>query len=112
MPQLLDSDDVRRRLERDRPWSGFSLADLDPPYAQHATWFGQPGGDSLVLVYGAYDPPIVFCQGDPEECEAILAEAQVVLRTASAYLNVTELLWPIAGRTFTSFEPRRMSRML
>ena len=112
MPHLLDLDDARRRLERDRPWSAFALADLDPPYAQHATWFGPPKSDSVVLVYGAFDPPIVFCQGEPAECEAILAEAQVVSRTASAYINVTDLLWPIVGPNFATFEPRRMSRML
>jgi predicted GNAT family acetyltransferase len=54
----------------------------------------------------------VFCQGEPEECDAILAEAQVVPRTASAYINVTDLLWPIVGRNFATFEPRRMSRMV
>ena len=112
MPHLLDLDEVRRRLERDRPWSAFSLADLDPPYAQHATWFGSTGSNSVVLVYGAFDPPIVFCQGEPAECEAILAEAHVVSRTAGAYINVTDPLWPIIGRTFTTFQPRRMSRML
>ena len=112
MPHLLDFDDVRRRLERDRPWSAFALADLDPPYAQHATWFGAPRSDSIVLVYGAFDPPIVFCQGELAECEAILAESQVLSRTASAYVNVTDLLWPIIGRHFASFEARRMTRML
>jgi len=112
MPHLLDFDDVRRRLERDRPWSAFALADLDPPYAQHAAWFGPPRSDSVVLVYGAYDPPIVFCQGDPAECDAMLAETQVVSRTARAYVNVTDLLWPIVGRKFATFELRRMSRML
>lgn len=112
MPQLPDLVDVRRRLERDRPWSAFSLADLDPPYAQHAAWFGPARGDAVVLVYGAFDPPIVFCQGDAVECEAILAEAPVVSRTAHAYINVTDHLWPIVGRTFTASELRRMSRML
>jgi ribosomal protein S18 acetylase RimI-like enzyme len=112
MPQLLDVDDVRRRLEGDRAWSAFALADLDPPYAQHAAWFGTPTSNSVVLVYGAFDPPIVFCQGEPAACEAILAEAHVASRTARAYVNVTDLLWPIVGRNFTTFEPRRMSRMV
>jgi len=112
MPHLLDLSEVRRRLERDRAWSAFSLADLDPPYAQHAIWFGPQRGDSVVLVYGAYDPPIVFCQGEPEECEAILAEPQVASRTAGAYLNVTDRLLPIAERAFATSELRRMCRML
>lgn len=112
MPQLLDLDDVRRRLERNRPWAAFSLADLDPPYAQHATWFGSPGRDSVVLVYDAYDPPIVFCQGDAAECEAILSEGEVVSRTSGAYINVTERLRPIVDRIFATSELHGMSRML
>src|SRR3954454_24500558 len=112
MFQLLDLDDVRRRLERDRPWSAFSLADLDPPYAQHATWFGSSERDSVVLVYDAYDPPIVFCQGNAEECEAILSDAAVVSRTAGAYINVTEQLRPVVDRTFATSDLHGMSRML
>ena len=40
MPTLTDLDTVRARLERDRNWSAFSLADLDAPYAAHAAAAG------------------------------------------------------------------------
>ena len=112
MPQLTDLDDVRARLEHDRPWNAFSLADLAPPYAVHATWFGPSNGRSVVLLYGAYEPPLVVCHGASMECDATLAEADVVERTRQGCLNVTPDLLPIADRHFMTFERRRMVRML
>jgi RimJ/RimL family protein N-acetyltransferase len=112
MPRLRDLDDVRARLERDRHWSAFSLADLDPPYAAHAHWFGPPQGDEVVLVYDAFDPPIVFIQGAEARCEAVLADADVVAATPSAWLNVQPAHLPLVARVFRSFGSREMVRMV
>lgn len=112
MPRLSNLDDVRARLERDRHWSAFSLADLDQPYAAHAHWFGLPAGDDVVLVYDAFDPPIVFIQGADARCEAVLAEAEVVAATQSAWLNVQPAHLPLVTRVFSSFESREMVRMV
>ncbi|HUR35572.1 MAG TPA: GNAT family N-acetyltransferase [Vicinamibacterales bacterium] len=112
MPPLLDLVDVRARLERDRPWAAFSLADLDPPLAPHAAWFGAEQGSGVVLVYGAYAPPITICHGDIAECDALLDEPAVVARTARTHLNVTPDQLLVLGRHFRAFEERRMRRML
>jgi len=112
MPQLTDLHDVRPRLEQDRPWSAFSLADLAPPYATHAMWFGPSEGRSVVLLYGAYEPPLVVCHGLSTECDVTLAEADVVRRTAQGCLNVRPDLLPMASLHFTSFERRRMVRLI
>ncbi len=112
MPSLGNLDDVRARLERDRHWSAFSLADLDQPYAQHAHWFGLPQGDDVVLVYDAFDPPIVFMQGAEARCEAVLAEPDVVAATSRAWLNVQPGHLPLVARVFSSFDSREMVRMV
>ncbi len=112
MPRLTNLDDIRARLERDRHWSAFSLADLDQPYAAHAHWFGLPQGDDVVLVYDAFDPPIVFIQGAEAGCEAVLAESAVVAATQSAWLNVQPAHLPMVARVFSSFESREMVRMV
>ncbi len=112
MPRLVDLDDIRARLERDRNWSAFSLADLDPPYSAHAHWFGQPHGDEVVLVYDAFEPPIVFLQGAEARCEAVLAEFDVVAATPRAWLNVQPVHLPLVGRVFATFESREMVRMV
>lgn len=112
MPRLRDFDDVRARLERDRNWSAFSLADLDRPYAKHARWFGLPQGDDVVLVYDAFEPPIVFIQGAEARCEAVLAEPDVVAATPRAWLNVQPEHLPLVARVFPSFDSRKMVRMV
>jgi GNAT superfamily N-acetyltransferase len=112
MPQLTDTGEIRARLETDRLWSAFSLADLDEPFAQHATWFGPPDSRSLLLVYGAFDPPIVFLHGDAAECDALLAEPAVVARTARAHLNVRADLMPLVTHHFRAFARCPMTRMV
>jgi ribosomal protein S18 acetylase RimI-like enzyme len=109
---LHDLAEVRARLERNRAWAAFSIADLDPAFAAHAAWFGPELGSSVVLVYDAYDPPILFCQGEPSECDAVLRETALVARTPRAYLNVTDDLMPVAQRHFATFERRLMVRMV
>jgi ribosomal protein S18 acetylase RimI-like enzyme len=108
---LIDAADIRARLEGDRTWAAFSLADLDPPLAERATWFGQPRGRSVVLIYDAYDPPIVICHGDAGDCDAILADDDVRRRSQRAYVNVTDDQLDVALRHFSSFDRRRMLRM-
>lgn len=112
MPELHDPSDVRARLERDRPWAAFSLADLDPPNAGHARWFGPTHGAGVVLVYGAYDPPIVVCHGEVTECDRTLDEPTVRAATQTAYLNVGPAQTDALARHFPRFEARPMVRML
>ncbi|MGC4080924.1 MAG: GNAT family N-acetyltransferase [Vicinamibacterales bacterium] len=110
--QLTDPSDIRARLERDRIWAAFSIADLDQPYASHARWYRLPGSDALVLVYGAFDPPIVYLQGAGADCSRILADADVRARTARAWLNVLPSHDDAVREHFASFEARRMVRMV
>ena len=112
MPRLTDFADIRARLEVDRPWSAFSLADLDPGQSAHAHWFGPHAGTSVVLVYDAYAPPIVVCHGDVDQCNATLAEPDVRARTSQAYLNMTPEQSVVLAHHFSRFDGRRMVRML
>lgn len=112
MPRLTDIADIRARLEVDRPWAAFSLADLDPPQSSHAHWFGPLVGMSVVLVYQAYDPPIVVCHGNVGECDITLAEPEVRARTLHAYLNMTPEQAVVLSHHFGRFDGRQMVRML
>lgn len=111
MPHLTELGAIRARLERDTAWAAFSLADLEPVHRPHASWFGPAEGSAVVLVYAAYDPPIVFCQGSVAEVDALLGEPDVVRLTARAYLNVMPALLHVTGRHFSVFEGRSMVRM-
>lgn len=109
--RLSEASDIKRRLEHDRVWSAFSLADLDPGRAGCSTWFGPEHSTAIVLVYNAYDPPIVFCSGGVGECEAILAAPEVVARTSRVYINLRPEARGIAQRAFSTLELRPMIRM-
>ena len=112
MPRLSNAAEIRARLEVDRAWAAFSLADLDPPQSLHAHWFGPLAGSSVVLVYDAYDPPIVVCHGDADECDTTLAEPEVLARTSKAYLNMTPEQSSALSHHFGRFDGRRMVRLL
>lgn len=63
---------VERVLERDRVWSAYALADLDPPHAAHARW--HCGEHAAVLTYTGFEPPVLFAAGDPDEVRRLLAQ--------------------------------------
>lgn len=109
--RLHDRADIVSRLEQDRVWSAFSLADLDPERVTFSAWFGIATSTSIVLVYSAYEPPIVFCSGDADECETILGDPEVVACTGQSYINVLPAAVGIAERTFSTLELRPMVRM-
>lgn len=112
MPRLTDAADIRARLERDRIWSAFSIADLDEPYASHAHWFGDADPGALVLVYAAFDPPIVYLQGASDACIRILRQEEVSRATAAAWLNVLPSHADAVADQFASFAGRGMVRMV
>lgn len=112
MPRLTDPSDIRARLERDRIWSAFSMADLDEPYAAHAHWFGDADPAALVLVYAAFQPPIVYMQGESDACARILGQDDVVRLTGAGWLNVLPAHREAVSGQFASFAARRMVRMV
>jgi RimJ/RimL family protein N-acetyltransferase len=65
-------DRVESVLERERVWSAYALADLDPPHAAHAHWLADE--DAVVLSYTGFDPPVLFAAGAPEEASRLLAQ--------------------------------------
>ncbi len=74
MPKILDLDAVLGRLERDRSWTAYALADLEPGHREHASWFCAEDGSGLVLLYREFVTPIVFCIESSESLASILSE--------------------------------------
>jgi GNAT superfamily N-acetyltransferase len=108
---LTSSDVVRARLEEDRIWSAFSLADLDPPYAAHARWFGSAAESGIVLLYDAFEPPLLVLHGGSDGCAEALDGLARDGALTNAYLTTPISLLPIVERRFQSFEKRLMIRM-
>lgn len=74
MLRLTDPVEIRRRLERDRSWGLYALADLSPGFFESCDWFAVEGHpDALVLVYRGADPPVLLTVGEPQDVAAVLA---------------------------------------
>jgi GNAT superfamily N-acetyltransferase len=75
MPRTTDLAAVRAQLETDRAWSVYALGDLAPAFSGHATWHLTGGGlPGLLLLYQAFDPPVLFAHGSPAAVAGLLAE--------------------------------------
>lgn len=108
----LSTDRVRTRLETDRSWAAFSLADLDPPFARHATWFGPPAGNTVVLIYRAYDPPLLVCHGSAEAAAESLASCRVAVGPGQpVYVSATAEWLPLLDEVLIVHGRRPMVRM-
>jgi len=114
MPQLVDPFAIRARLEGDRPWSAFALADLEPPYSVHASWFvPDDSRHAIALLYRAFGTPIVLCVGQSEEWSVVLREIDASLGdTRDVYAVVRPEVLPVIRGHYHAIEERPMIRML
>lgn len=114
MPRVSDPHDIRARLERDRPWSAFALADLEPPYSDHAEWF-VPAGDAhaIGLLYRAFGSPLILCVGQSSGWPAVLSEIDSTLGDArEVYAVGRPDVLPAIRSHYDVLEERLMLRML
>lgn len=73
--ELTDTDQIRSYLLTDASYAAYTLADLEPPYSSHATWYAASRTgeiEGLALVYGGLTPPILFLMGDIPALSAML----------------------------------------
>jgi ribosomal protein S18 acetylase RimI-like enzyme len=83
IPQrLTDKTEIRRRLNAEREWSLYALADLDDGMFELCDWWGL--GDGLALVFRGISIRPIFVLGDAA-CTRALLEA---LPEPSGYLNL------------------------
>src|SRR5262245_44574028 len=114
MPPLTDLQDIRARLEQDRPWTAFALADLEPPYSAHANWFGPAGNPHAIgLLYRAFGTPIVLCSGPSDEWPDLMREMDDAVGEArEVYAVVKPELLPAVRIQYHAIEERPMVRMV
>jgi ribosomal protein S18 acetylase RimI-like enzyme len=104
--RLAGKDEIRRRLNLDRDWALYALADLDDGLFSHCDWWGL-GGDGLALVFRAISirPIVVF--GDAPTARALLAS----LDAPSGYLNLKPEQQESARGIYRFRERHQMCRM-
>jgi GNAT superfamily N-acetyltransferase len=113
MPRLTDPKAIRARLEEDRPWTAFALADLEPPYSDHAAWFVPSATPHAIgLLYGAFGTPIVLCAGQSDEWPVVLSEMDRAIGDArDIYAVVRPDVLPVIRSHYQAIEERLMVRM-
>jgi ribosomal protein S18 acetylase RimI-like enzyme len=80
--RLTDKSEIRRRLNIDREWSLYALADLDDGMFEHCDWWAV--NDSLALVFGALPIRPIFVLGDARSTRQLLTALPVM----AGYLNL------------------------
>ena len=86
MPLSADPAAIRKILETDRRWSVYALADLAPEYSAAARWHvAADGGTAVLLVYGGFQPPVLFAHGAAVDLAPLLPE---IADVPAFYLSV------------------------
>jgi ribosomal protein S18 acetylase RimI-like enzyme len=105
-PQRLTSkSEIRRRLNIDREWSLYALADLDDGMFEHCDWWAC--GDSLALVFRALAIRPIFVLGDAASTRELLS----ALAEATGYLNLKPHQLEAADGIYGYRERHEMRRM-
>ena len=104
MPRISDPADIRARLETDRAWAVYALGDLAPGFWEVSEWYGAPGDEhAIVLVYRAFETPVIFALGQPETIDMILeeiqAERKMYLSLRPEILPLIKKRWRVEGET-------------
>jgi ribosomal protein S18 acetylase RimI-like enzyme len=102
---LTDKSEIRRRLNNDREWSLYALADLDDGMFENCHWWAL--GDSLALVFDALPIRPIFVLGDVEATRELLR----ALPVSAGYLNLRPHQLEAARRIYRYRELHQMQRM-
>lgn len=111
MPRTDDLQAVQRVLETDRVWSAFALADLEPGHAPHCEW-RRPldGSDAVLLLYRAFDPPVLFLHGRPEHLRPVVCEIRSEPRIYPAVqVEAMDLVLELGYELKTEYRMLRMA---
>jgi ribosomal protein S18 acetylase RimI-like enzyme len=100
---------IRALLESDRPWAAYALADLSPGFWEHCQWFVPEGSPpALVMLYGRFDPPVIFALGAAER----LAPAIQEIEPPVLLLHVRPEALPAIETRYRVLESRPQWRMI
>ena len=76
--RVSDVATIRAVLETDRAWSIYAVGDLAPGFYEHSEWHCAPGPEpALVLLYKAFEIPLLFALGSAASVSGLLDEIAV-----------------------------------
>ena len=82
---------IRDSLNTDRPWSAYALGDLAPALAGRTEWHLGPDG-AILLLYRAFETPVLFALGAPEGVAPLLDE---IAGEPALYLSIRPDILPL-----------------
>ena len=97
MPLWTNSALVRARLNTDRPWAAYALGDLAPALAGRTEWHVGPDG-AILLLYRAFETPVLFALGAPEAVAPLLDE---IAAEKTLYLSIRSDMLPLIKARYT-----------
>lgn len=114
MPFLADPGAIRALLETDRPWAAYALADLAPGFFEACEWHAAasqtpPGSAALLLLYRAFETPVLITLGTPQTIGPLLDE---IGGERELYLSVRPEILPLVKARYMVKPETAMWRML
>jgi ribosomal protein S18 acetylase RimI-like enzyme len=104
---------LRARLLADRPWSVYALGDLAPAFAAASEWHlsdpSSPGAEALLLLYRAFETPVLFTLGHPDAVEPLLDE---IAAERALYLSIRPEILPLIQARYQVTHLAAMWRMV
>jgi hypothetical protein len=104
--RLTDKPSIRRRLERERDWAVYALADLDEGLFEQCEWWASR--DALGLVFHGLAIRPIFLMGNAADVGHILS----TLPTPSGYLNLQPHALEAATGVYAFRRRHEMCRMI
>ena len=109
MPIVTDLLTVRALLERDRPWAAYAIGDLAPGFIEHCEWRAPSSGTpALLLLYGGFEPPILFAMGQRRDVRGLVEEIDVPKVSLHLQPDAVEAM----GGLYATHDLRPMLRMV
>ena len=109
MPSETDRTAIRARLSADRAWAVYALGDLAPGFFEHTAWYAARGGKALLMLYAAFETPVLFAQGPSAAVESLLPE---IADRGQLYLSVQPEILPLIQARYKVSHETPMWRMV
>jgi GNAT superfamily N-acetyltransferase len=111
LSQITDRQWIQSRLEQNRPWTAYALADLEPGYFEHTSWFCDAAGLGLTLLYQGFSVPLILLIEHSGNFESVLNEIDGILDRSDRYMVSMPGNMPLLRNRYRVQDERKMIRM-
>ncbi len=95
-------------MAHDRIWSVYALGDLEPGLFEHTCWYAAEGSAALLMLFTAFDTPVLFAAGPADRVAGLLDE---IGDRPRLYLSIQPEILPLIRARYAVSGLRAMWRM-